>query len=73
MTIELTPQTIITAGAVLSAALAIGTAVAKFVRWIDQQKKQTLCGTKNKRQTEIGLRGIRDVIVVVGNVLFHDR
>ena len=41
MTIELTPQTIITAGAVLSAALAIGTAVAKLVRWVDQQKKQT--------------------------------
>ena len=40
MTIELTPQTIITAGAVLSAALAIGTAVAKLVRWVDRQKKQ---------------------------------
>ena len=40
MTIELTPQTIITAGAVLSAALAILAAIAKAVRWMDRQKKQ---------------------------------
>lgn len=41
MTIELTPQTIITAGAVIGALVALATYIAKAVRWVDQQKKQT--------------------------------
>lgn len=40
MTIELTWQTVVTAAAVLAAASAIGTYVAKIVRWIDHQKDQ---------------------------------
>lgn len=40
MTIELTPQLIITAGGVLTAAIAIFGAVAKGVRWMDRQKDQ---------------------------------
>lgn len=40
MTIELTWQTIVTAAAVLAAAAAIGTYVAKVVRWVDHQKEQ---------------------------------
>jgi len=40
MTIELTPQLIITAGGVLTASLAIIGAIAKAVRWMDRQKKQ---------------------------------
>lgn len=40
MTITLTWQTVVTAAAVLAAAAAIGTYVAKVVRWIDHQKEQ---------------------------------
>lgn len=40
MTIELTPQLIITLSGVLTAALAIASAIAKAVRWMDRQKKQ---------------------------------
>lgn len=40
MTIELTPQTIITAGAVVGALVALATYIAKAVRWVDRQKKQ---------------------------------
>lgn len=40
MTIELTPQLIITAGGVLTASTAIVCAIAKGVRWVDRQKKQ---------------------------------
>lgn len=41
MTIELTPQLIITAGAVLTASAALIGAVAKAVRWMDEQEKQS--------------------------------
>lgn len=40
MTIEVTPQLIITAGGVLTAGLAIFGAIAKAVRWMDRQQEQ---------------------------------
>lgn len=40
MTVEITPQSIITASAVLAALTAIGTVIFKVVRWFDRQKKQ---------------------------------
>lgn len=40
MTIELSAQSIITAGAVLGALTAIVALLAKVVRWVDRQKKQ---------------------------------
>lgn len=39
--ISLTPQSIITASAVLAAIIALVAAFAKVVRWVDLQKKQT--------------------------------
>lgn len=41
MTIEITPQTIITAGAVVTAALLLVQRFAKGVRWFDKQAQQT--------------------------------
>lgn len=40
MIITLTPQTIITAGAVVTALTAIITLLVKIIRWVDEQKKQ---------------------------------
>ena len=40
MQIELTWQTIITAGAVVGALGGLGAIAFKFVRWVDRQKKQ---------------------------------
>lgn len=40
MQITLTPQTLITASAVLAAVAAIATWLAKGVRWVDRQKAQ---------------------------------
>ena len=40
MQITLTWQTIITASAVIAAAIAIAANFAKIVRWVDKQKKQ---------------------------------
>lgn len=40
MQITLTPQTLITASAVLAALVAIVTLFAKGVRWVDKQEKQ---------------------------------
>lgn len=39
--ISLTPQTIITASALLAAIVAIVTLFAKCVRWVDKQKQQS--------------------------------
>lgn len=41
MVIELTPQNVITAGAVVTAALLLIQRFAKGVRWFDNQAKQT--------------------------------
>ena len=40
MVIEITPQTIITAGAVVGAITAMTTLLVKVIRWVDRQKKQ---------------------------------
>ncbi len=40
MTVTLSWQTIITAGAVISAVTAISVLLARFVRWVDRQKQQ---------------------------------
>lgn len=40
MTVTLTPQLIITTGALVTALVVICTQVVKFVRWVDNQKKQ---------------------------------
>lgn len=40
MTVTLTWQTIVSVAAVIGAAVAIGTFVAKLVRWFDRQKEQ---------------------------------
>ncbi len=41
MVIELTPQTIITAGAVVTATVLLVQRFAKGVRWFDRQEKQS--------------------------------
>ena len=41
MVIELTPQTIVTTGAVLTASLLLIQRFAKGVRWFDEQEKQS--------------------------------
>ena len=54
MTFELTPQTIITAGAVITAAVLLIQRFAKGVRWFDQQEKQTtdIAALKAKHEAE---------------------
>lgn len=53
MQITLTWQTIITAGAVLTAVIALVSAFAKVVRWMDKQKQQDE-DIKTLRDTHIG-------------------
>lgn len=40
MTVTLTPQLIITTGAIVTALVVICTNLSKIVRWVDNQKKQ---------------------------------
>ncbi len=41
MTVTLTPQLIITAGAIVTAIVVLWTNLSKIVRWVDEQKKQS--------------------------------
>ena len=52
MQVTLTWQTVITAAAVLAAVTALVTAFAKFVRWVDAQKKQS-ADIENLKATHI--------------------
>lgn len=55
MTVEITWQTIITAGAVITALTAIVTLAFKVVRWFDQQNKQEtkFAALESKHNTDI--------------------
>ena len=52
MTIELTPQTLLTVSGLLTAMLAIVGTFAKVVRWMDRQKKQD--AESEMRRSQIG-------------------
>lgn len=52
MVIELTPQTIVTAGAVVTAALLLVQRFANGVRWYDKQEKQSTDIESLKQQHE---------------------
>lgn len=60
MTIELTPQTIITAGAVITALTLIVALFVKVVRFIDRQKEQDHEIKSNREESEEELRKIRE-------------
>lgn len=55
MTIELTPQTLITAGSVLTASALLISRFAKGVRWFDKQEKQTkdIADLKKKHEDDV--------------------
>ena len=55
MTIELTPQTLITAGSVLTAAALLISRFAKGVRWFDKQEKQSddIAALKMKHEDDV--------------------
>ena len=55
MTFELTPQTIITTGAVITAAVLLIQRFAKGVRWFDQQEEQTtdIAALKAKHEADM--------------------
>lgn len=50
MVIEITPQSIVTAGSVVTAALLLIQRFAKGVRWFDKQEQQTTDLEKLKKQ-----------------------
>ena len=56
MVIELTPQTIITAGSVATAAILLVQRFAKGVRWFDKQEKQTTDIENLKTQHEADVK-----------------
>ena len=59
MVIELTPQTLITGGAVLTAALLFARHFAGGVRWYDKQEKQSTDIEQQKQQHEADVKELR--------------
>lgn len=60
MVIELTPQNLITAGSVLTAALLLIKNFAGGVRWFDRQQKQTTDIEALKKQHEDDVKALED-------------
>lgn len=60
MVVEITGQTIITAGAVLGAAGVIVALVVKAVRWFDRQEKQDADIKKHKKQHDDDIKKLQD-------------
>lgn len=59
MTIELTWQTVVTAGAVVAAATTIITLLVKLVHWVDRQKQQDKDIKQLREQHDKDLRAIQ--------------
>ena len=59
MVIELTPQTIVTAGAVLTASLLLIQRFAKGVRWFDEQGKQSSDIAELQKQHESDVEDLK--------------
>lgn len=60
MQIELTWQTVITAGAVVGALGGIGAIAFKFVRWVDRQKKQDEELAALRKRHDEDMRGLKE-------------
>lgn len=60
MVVELTPESIVTAGAVCTAAALLISKFAKGVRWFDQQGKQSTDIATLKKKHEEDVADLRD-------------
>lgn len=64
MQIELTWQTVITAGAVVGALGGIGAIAFKFVRWVDRQKKQDEELTALRKHHDEDIQSIKEELTL---------
>lgn len=62
MTVTLTPQTIITIGAIVTALVVIWTNLSKIVRWVDDQKKQSADIKAVQEKHDADMAQLRDEI-----------
>lgn len=64
MVIELTPQTIVTAGAVVTAAVLLIQRFAKGVRWFDKQAQQTTDIEELRKKHEADMKALKEAAAV---------
>lgn len=60
MVVEITPQSVVTAGSVITAALLLFQRFAKGVRWFDKQEQQTTDLEKLKKQHEADVQALEN-------------
>ena len=65
MVLTITPQTIITAAGVLSGATALIVALAKFIRWVDNQQKQSTDITALETKHNNDMKELKDELQVL--------
>lgn len=61
MVVEITGQTIVAAGAIVTAVTAIIAVIFKFVRWIDRQKAQDVELKAVKQQHEADIAALKQL------------
>lgn len=64
MTVELTPQTILTVGSVITAIFLLVERFAKGVRWFDKQDKQTDDIESLRERHDTDIKGIADELAL---------
>lgn len=64
MVIEITPQTIITAGAVVTAAVLLVQRFAKGVRWFDRQSQQTTDIEALRKKHEADMAALKEAVAL---------
>lgn len=70
MTVVLTWQTVITAGAVIAAVTAIVTLLTKAVHWVDRQRQQDTDIKQLRQQHEDDIKAIRhEQTVIIRGIL----
>ena len=62
MMVELTPQTVVTAGAVVTAALLLARRFAGGVRWFDRQERQSVDIESLKQKHEDDIEALKQVL-----------
>lgn len=62
MMIEITPQTVITAGAVVTTSILLIQRFAKGVRWFDRQEQQTTDIESLKAKHEADMAALKEVL-----------
>ena len=65
MTVEITPQNIVTSASFITAVIAIAALLAKSVRWFDRQDRQTVDIKSLEKKHDEDIKGIEEELAIL--------